>query len=70
MSECMSLRDKYVFREKIPPWEKEEITDPGTPKPNPDPFYYKAEPASSVCFSSKLLFRLSISAFISLNFPI
>jgi len=47
MSEFLMLRDSYVFREKIPPWEKEEITDPGTPKPNPNPFLFKPEPKSS-----------------------
>jgi AMP deaminase len=48
MHECMVLRDKYVFRERIPTWEKEEITDPSTPKANPYPFQIEAEPASSV----------------------
>lgn len=47
MHECMALRDKYVYREKTPPWVKEEIIDSDTPKPNPDPFYYRPEPASS-----------------------
>lgn len=47
MHECLGLRDKYVFREKIPPWEKEEITEPGTPVPNPEPFFFKPEIASS-----------------------
>lgn len=54
MSECLSLRDKYVFREKIHPWEKEEITDPGTPKADPDPFEFKPEPVSSVFVSAIL----------------
>lgn len=48
MHECMALRDKYIFRERIPTWEKEEITDPSTPKANPYPFQIEAEPASSV----------------------
>lgn len=47
MAEFLMLRDSYVFREKIPPWEKEEITDPGTPKRNPNPFLFKPEPKSS-----------------------
>eukprot|EP01018_Ginkgo_biloba_P003890 Gb_35523 [translate_table: standard] len=50
MQECLALRDKYVFREKVLPWEKEIITDPSTPKANPDPFYYETEPASEHCF--------------------
>ncbi|KAG0577068.1 hypothetical protein KC19_5G128400 [Ceratodon purpureus] len=47
MHECLLLRDKYLYREKIPPWVQEEITDPSTPKANPNPFKYHAEPASS-----------------------
>lgn len=43
LQECLALRERYVFREKIPPWEKEVITDPGTPRPNPDPFLYVPE---------------------------
>jgi AMP deaminase len=41
------LREKYVFREEVHPWKKHEITDPSTPKPNPNPFHYIAQPASS-----------------------
>ncbi|OAE33839.1 hypothetical protein AXG93_3559s1050 [Marchantia polymorpha subsp. ruderalis] len=50
MQECLKLRDKYVFREREHPWEKEEITDPSTPKPNLDPFNYQPEPASMHTF--------------------
>lgn len=65
MAEFLMLRDSYVFREKIPPWEKEEITDPGTPKRNPNPFLFKPEPKSSVGVSvflimHCLLFRILI----------
>jgi AMP deaminase len=48
MQECLAMREKYVFREKEHPWEKEEITDPSTPKPNLQPFHYDPEPASMV----------------------
>ncbi|KAJ4970954.1 hypothetical protein NE237_004053 [Protea cynaroides] len=41
--ECLKLRESYVFREAVAPWEKEVITDPSTPKPNPNPFSYTAE---------------------------
>lgn len=43
LQECLASREMYVFREKIAPWEKEVITDPGTPRPNPDPFLYVPE---------------------------
>ncbi|KAJ3676347.1 hypothetical protein LUZ60_003759 [Juncus effusus] len=43
LQKCLELREKYVFREEIAPWEKEVITDPSTPKPNPNPFSYSSE---------------------------
>lgn len=46
MQECLALRDKYVFREKVVPWEREITTDPSTPKRNPKPFCFEDEPAS------------------------
>ncbi|RWW23278.1 hypothetical protein BHE74_00025127 [Ensete ventricosum] len=45
---CLDLRESYVFREEIAPWEKEVITDPSTPKPNPSPFAYTPEQKSDV----------------------
>ena len=52
LQDCLELRKKYVFREQVAPWHIETITDPSTPKPNPDPFHYEQEPASKVllCF--------------------
>lgn len=50
MQECLALRQKYVFRERAAPWDKELITDPSTPKRNPDPFFYEQEPASKHIF--------------------
>jgi AMP deaminase len=44
----LALREKYVFREKVHPWYKEELSDPSTPKPDPEPFQYRPEPASQV----------------------
>ncbi|KAK9127442.1 hypothetical protein Syun_016239 [Stephania yunnanensis] len=40
---CLQLREKYIFREEVAPWEREVINDPSTPKPNPDPFSYSSE---------------------------
>ncbi|KAJ8478791.1 hypothetical protein OPV22_022518 [Ensete ventricosum] len=50
LQNCLDLRDSYVFREEIAPWEKEVITDPSTPKPNPSPFAYTAEQMSEHVF--------------------
>ncbi|CAL9099383.1 unnamed protein product [Musa textilis] len=50
LQNCLDLRDSYVFREEIAPWEKEVITDPSTPKPNPSPFAYSAEQMSDHVF--------------------
>ncbi|XP_042411699.1 probable AMP deaminase [Zingiber officinale] len=43
IQKCLALRESYVFREEVAPWEKEVITDPSTPKPNPNPFAYVVE---------------------------
>ena len=48
LQECLKLRKAYVFREDVTPWEKEVITDPSTPKPNPSPFAYTAEEKTHV----------------------
>lgn len=40
---CLGLREHYMFRESVAPWEKEIITDPSTPKRNPNPFDYTPE---------------------------
>ncbi|XP_031102908.1 AMP deaminase [Ipomoea triloba] len=40
---CLEMRHSYVFREAVLPWEKEIISDPSTPKPNPNPFDYMSE---------------------------
>lgn len=48
LQECLELRESYVFREEVAPWEKEVITDPSTPKPNPNPFAYAAEQKTEV----------------------
>ncbi|KAF7825521.1 AMP deaminase [Senna tora] len=50
LQECLEMRKRYVFREEIAPWEKEAIFDPGTPKPNPDPFFYTSEGKSDHYF--------------------
>ncbi|XP_065010080.1 probable AMP deaminase isoform X1 [Musa acuminata AAA Group] len=50
LQNCLDLRERYVFREEIAPWEKEVITDPSTPKPNPSPFAYTPEQKSDHVF--------------------
>ena len=46
MQECLSLRQKYVFREAVPPWRR----DPATlPMPDPDdPFRFQPVAATEV----------------------
>ncbi|XP_047307329.1 AMP deaminase-like [Impatiens glandulifera] len=43
LAACLELRESYVFREAVSPWEKEIISDPSTPKPNPNPFGFTSE---------------------------
>ncbi|KAK8665698.1 hypothetical protein V6N13_005860 [Hibiscus sabdariffa] len=50
LQECLEMRKRYVFKEAVAPWEKEVISDPSTPKPNPDPFYYAPEGKSDHYF--------------------
>ncbi|KAL9361963.1 hypothetical protein Peur_044748 [Populus x canadensis] len=50
LQECLEMRKRYVFKEAIAPWEKEIISDPCTPKPNPDPFSYTPEGKSDHYF--------------------
>lgn len=51
LQECLEMRKRYVFKEAVAPWEKEVISDPSTPKPNPEPFLYTREGKSDVSFS-------------------
>lgn len=48
LQDCLKSRKGYVYREEVAPWEKEIITDPSTPKPNPNPFAYVAEEKTDV----------------------
>ena len=48
LQKCLELRDSYLYREEVAPWENEIINDPCTPKPNPNPFTYVPEPKSEV----------------------
>ncbi|GMH10214.1 hypothetical protein Nepgr_012055 [Nepenthes gracilis] len=50
LQECLELRESYVFREAIAPWEKEVILDPSTPRPNPNPFHFSPEGKSDHFF--------------------
>ncbi|KAJ9185386.1 hypothetical protein P3X46_005027 [Hevea brasiliensis] len=53
LQECLEMRKRYVFKEAIAPWEKEVISDPSTPKPNPEPFFYAPEGKSDHYFEMK-----------------
>lgn len=44
------MRKIYVFQDAVAPWEKEVISDPCTPKPNLDPFFYTPEAKSDVSY--------------------
>lgn len=48
IQDCLELRKRYLYRETVAPWVKEEISDPSTPKANPDPFLYSPERKSGV----------------------
>ncbi|KAI9153405.1 hypothetical protein LWI28_010846 [Acer negundo] len=50
LQECLEMRKRYVFNEAVAPWEKEVISDPSTPKPNPAPFYFTPERKSEHYF--------------------
>ncbi|KAK3135827.1 hypothetical protein QOZ80_5BG0423900 [Eleusine coracana subsp. coracana] len=50
LQRCLELRECYLFREEVAPWEREVINDPSTPKPNPNPFTYVPEPKSEHVF--------------------
>ncbi|KAK7286918.1 hypothetical protein RJT34_22279 [Clitoria ternatea] len=50
LQECLEMRKRYVFSEAVAPWEKEVISDPCTPKPNLDPFFYTPEGKSDHYF--------------------
>ncbi|KAK4253294.1 hypothetical protein QN277_010617 [Acacia crassicarpa] len=50
LQECLEMRKRYVFKEAVAPWEKEVISDPSTPKPNPEPFFYTPEGKSDHYF--------------------
>ncbi|CAJ1948506.1 unnamed protein product [Sphenostylis stenocarpa] len=53
LQECLEIRKRYIFREAIAPWDKEVISDPSTPKPNPDPFLYTPEGKSDHYFEMR-----------------
>ncbi|CAI0426265.1 unnamed protein product [Linum tenue] len=50
LQECLEMRKRYVFKEATAPWEREVISDPSTPKPNPEPFFYASEEKSDHYF--------------------
>jgi len=56
---CLEMRKSYVFRESIAPWEKHVISDPSTPKRNPNPFEYTPETKSDVSLQFRTQFCTS-----------
>lgn len=52
LQECLELRKRYVFQETVAPWEKEVISDPSTPKPNPEPFAHYPQGKTDVSLYS------------------
>ncbi|XLR10886.1 hypothetical protein S83_038824, partial [Arachis hypogaea] len=50
LKECLEMRKRYVFKEAVAPWDKEVISDPSTPKPNPQLFFYAPEGKSDHYF--------------------
>lgn len=66
LQECLELRQSYLFREEIAPWEKEIITDPSTPRPNPDPFAYAVEQKTDVSLLNLMFYVLFVACFYSL----
>ncbi|PNY07976.1 AMP deaminase [Trifolium pratense] len=50
LQECLEMRKRYIFKEAVAPWEKEVISDPTTPKPNLEPFFFTPEGKSDHYF--------------------
>ena len=67
LQECLEMRKRYVFKEAVAPWEKEVISDPSTPKPNPEPFFYAAEGKSDVSLYFAILDFVCIFTHFSLG---
>lgn len=71
LKECLELRESYLFREEIAPWEREVISDPSTPKPNPNPFAYtpvgKSDVSSQFWFCATFLFLYRLQWFLAIN---
>lgn len=59
LQECLEMRKRYLFKEAVAPWVKEVISDPSTPKPNPEPFFFSPEGKSDVSFYFVLTFDTS-----------
>ena len=51
LQECLEMRNRYAFKEAVAPWQKEVISDPSTPKPKLEPFFYLSEGKSDVSFN-------------------
>ncbi|XP_074332077.1 AMP deaminase-like isoform X2 [Apium graveolens] len=47
---CLEMRESYMYRESVAPWERENIYDSSTLKPNKNPFDYIPEKKSEHYF--------------------
>lgn len=45
---CLEMRESYMFRETVAPWERENLHDSSSLKPNQNPFDYTPEEKSEV----------------------
>lgn len=63
---CLEMRKSYVFREAVPPWEKEIISDPCTPRPIQNPFDHTPEGKSDVSLTNVVVY---VYLFVDLVLP-
>lgn len=54
--ECLDLRDKYVFREEIAPWMKENMSKSKASDKKHDPFSFAQFEATSVSCDPQLIY--------------
>ncbi|XP_057949188.1 AMP deaminase-like [Malania oleifera] len=48
--ECLDLRESYVYKEKVAPWEKEPVAETTVLGTNNDPFHFSPVEATAHCF--------------------
>ncbi|WCJ21780.1 AMP deaminase [Euphorbia peplus] len=47
LRESLDLRNKYLYREELAPWEKLPVAESSTPSLKPDPFHFEPVPATT-----------------------